>query len=70
MADADTENKRRSAIYLIVSSMIVAPVPDGTIATVDRQHITGVYCGIAAQLTIFTVRCYYLGEDPRLELIC
>ena len=37
----DTENKRRSVVYIL-------PEPDGTIAAVDRQQTGWIYSGIAA----------------------
>lgn len=43
----DTETKRRSVLGMTVMSLIVAPLADGTIANVDREHITSIYAGIA-----------------------
>lgn len=43
----DTETKRRSALGMLVMALTIAPVPDGTVAAVDREHITGIYAGIA-----------------------
>ena len=43
----DSETKRRSALGMLVMALTIAPVPDGTVAAVDREHITGIYAGIA-----------------------
>jgi len=40
----DSESKRRSASQM--PWMVIAPVPDGTIAAADRIHATGYYAGI------------------------
>ena len=37
----DTQNKRRATVGVL-------PVPDGTIATADRQHVLWIYPGILA----------------------
>ena len=44
MADADTEDKRRSAISFLM--MTVDPVPDGVIDTLDRVQAAWEYSGI------------------------
>lgn len=44
MANADTENKRRSAVCMLPH--VVYPEPDGTIAAADREHVAYIYCGI------------------------
>ena len=41
----DPENKRRSVSNWFCR---IPPVPDGTISAVDRQHVSGIYSGIAA----------------------
>ncbi len=43
----DSETKRRSALGMLVMALAIAPVPDGAIAAVDREHIVGIYAGIA-----------------------
>ncbi|KKM28136.1 hypothetical protein LCGC14_1567670, partial [marine sediment metagenome] len=43
----NTETKRRSALGMVIMALAIAPVPDGTIAAVDREHIIGIYAGIA-----------------------
>ena len=43
----DTETKRRSALGMVIMALVIAPVPDGTVAAVDREHIIGIYAGIA-----------------------
>lgn len=42
----DTETKRRSVLGMALMPLMIAPVADGTVADVDRQHITGLYAGI------------------------
>ena len=44
MADADTENKRRSA--LCITGNTTMPLADGTIDDNDRMHATWYYAGI------------------------
>lgn len=48
----DTQNKRRSAIGLVLIPLVVAPLADGTIAAADRAHITALYAGIAIGITL------------------
>lgn len=43
----DSETKRRSAAGMLIMALAIAPVPDGTIAAVDREHATAIYAGIA-----------------------
>lgn len=43
----DTETKRRSVLGMTIIPLLVAPVPDGTVANVDREHVVGIYAGIA-----------------------
>ena len=43
----DTETKRRSAIGATLAFLAIAPLSDGTIGAVDREHILGIYAGIA-----------------------
>ena len=42
----DTQTKRRSVSGY--SGIVIAPLADGTIGAADREHITGLYAGIAA----------------------
>ncbi len=42
----DSETKRRSVLGMVVMALAIAPVPDGTVAAVDREHIIGIYAGI------------------------
>ncbi len=44
---ADTETKRRSVLGMGLMFLCIAPVPDGEVAAVDREHIIGLYAGIA-----------------------
>jgi len=44
MADADTEDKRRSAMNMFL--FVVNPLADGTIDAQDREQATGIYSGI------------------------
>jgi len=43
----DTQTKRRSALGMTIMALAIAPVPDGTVGAVDREHILGIYAGIA-----------------------
>jgi len=43
----DTETKRRSVLGMTIISLVIAPLADGTVANVDREHIIGIYAGIA-----------------------
>lgn len=43
----DSQTKRRSALGMVIMALTIAPVPDGTVAAVDREHIIGIYAGIA-----------------------
>lgn len=43
----DTQTKRRSALAATLAFLVVAPLADGTVANVDREHIVGIYAGIA-----------------------
>ncbi|KKN75798.1 hypothetical protein LCGC14_0376740 [marine sediment metagenome] len=59
----DTETKRRSALGMLVMALTIAPVPDGTIAAVDREHITGIYAGIApASPGVLTTAIHIFSE--------
>ena len=42
----NTETKRRSALAATLAFLVVAPLADGTVANVDREHIVGIYAGI------------------------
>lgn len=42
----DTQTKRRSVAGMTLMFLVIAPLADGTIAAVDRMHITGLYAGI------------------------
>jgi hypothetical protein len=44
----DTEGKRRSVHGY--TGIPIFPVADGTIAALDRQHVVGIYAGIAAAI--------------------
>lgn len=43
----DTETKRRSVLASTIMALVIAPLADGTIANVDREHIIGIYAGIS-----------------------
>ncbi|KKN00101.1 hypothetical protein LCGC14_1141250, partial [marine sediment metagenome] len=32
---------------MLIAALVIAPVPDGTVGAVDREHIIGIYAGIA-----------------------
>ena len=42
----NSETKRRSVLGMVIMALTIAPVPDGTVAAVDREHIIGIYAGI------------------------
>ena len=42
----NSETKRRSVLGMTIMALVIAPVPDGTVAAVDREHIIGIYAGI------------------------
>ncbi len=48
MADADTRQKRESAVSLLVPSMIPGVVPTGTVTQAERQASVWIYSGILA----------------------
>lgn len=54
----DTQTKRRSVSGY--SGIIIAPLADGTIGSLDREHIAGLYAGIAASAP--TVDLPYVGD--------
>ncbi len=43
----DSQTKRRSALAATLAFLVVAPLADGTVAAVDREHIIGIYAGIS-----------------------
>lgn len=43
----DTRGKRASVLGLTLPFAMHMPIPDGTIADADRQHISWLYAGIA-----------------------
>jgi len=43
----DTETKRRSVLGMTIMALAIAPVADGTIASVDSEHVIGIYAGIS-----------------------
>jgi hypothetical protein len=51
MGNLDTENKRRS-VTGILNLYTIPPVPDGTIAALDRMQATLLYSGITPQSTV------------------
>lgn len=44
---ADTETKRRSTLGHTLQFLVIPPVPDNIIGAVDREHVLGIYAGIA-----------------------
>ena len=44
----DTAAKRASALAFCLPIILVLPIPDGTVAQADRQHLLGCYGGILA----------------------
>ncbi len=61
----DSETKRRSALGMLVMALVIAPVPDGTVAAVDREHIIGIYAGIApASPGVATTAVHIFSTSP------
>ncbi len=55
----DSKTKRINTIRMLGPFMIHAiPVPDGTIAQIDRQHVAGSYGGILSSLGIVPLYNY------------
>lgn len=48
MANLDTRSKRASSVQIVATFNLAPPLPDGTIAQADRQHIAWTYSGISA----------------------
>ncbi len=44
-------------------SLVIAPVPDGAIGAVDREHIVGIYAGIAPGLPVNIAPVADAGAD-------
>lgn len=63
----NTETKRRSALGMIIMALTIAPVPDGTIAAVDREHILGIYAGIAPALPGVLTSNIHIFSDAVIE---
>ncbi len=57
----DTADKRNSAIGMGLPWRNQYPIPDGSIASGDRQHIGWVYRGIAAGAIIASLRSCIFG---------
>ncbi|KKM22162.1 hypothetical protein LCGC14_1628100, partial [marine sediment metagenome] len=53
----DTETKRRSMLGMGLMFLVVAPVPDGTLSSVDRLHIIG-FPGTIAPSAVTTLLNY------------
>ena len=45
----DTVNKRRSCTGHMISSLVIQPIPDSTIGSLDRRQVGAYYSGIEAQ---------------------
>jgi len=61
----DTQTKRRSALGMVIMALAVAPVPDGTVAAVDREHIIGIYAGISpATPGVATTAIHIFSTSP------
>lgn len=48
MADLDSRSKRASSVGMLTPWVLAPPLPDGTLAQGDRQHIAWSYSGILA----------------------
>jgi len=62
----DDESKRKSVPRgpTGVPGTAPGPTPDGTIDAGDRQHIAGVYRGIAAGTGPSIIETFYFGVAP------
>lgn len=57
----DTETKRRSVSGY--SGIVIAPLADGTIGSLDWEHVAGLYAGIAAGEPVAPAESLpYLGD--------
>ena len=63
----DTEAKRRSALGMVIMALAIAPVPDGTVAAVDREHIIGIYAGIAPSSPAVDTDNIYIISTSKIE---
>lgn len=48
MANLDTVSKRASSVGILLIAIVAPPIPDGTLAQGDQQHIAWSYSGILA----------------------
>lgn len=64
MANLDTASKRISSVGLL-NCILALPLPDGTLAQGDRQHIAGTYSGILA--TAASALAFILDLNTRLR---
>lgn len=62
----DTETKRRSVLGMGIMALAIAPLADGTIANVDREHIVGIYAGIAPAAPTATTLLNYIGATGKV----
>lgn len=67
MANLDTASKRASSVGLLLWSIQTPPLPDGTLAQGDRQHIAGTYSGILAAAA--TALAFILDMNTRLRAL-
>lgn len=61
LGDLDTEDKRRSAMSPLTH--VLMPLPDGTIAAVDRQQAAWIYSGIAAAAPAVGGQPFYIRDS-------
>ncbi len=59
----DTATKRRSMFAMGLLSLVVHPVPDGTIAAIDQKHFLGLMAAVATQASIATTALHIFSTS-------
>ena len=65
MANLDTRSKRASGAQVLRPWGLCLVLPDGTIASADRQHIPWMYSGIAGGSATPLQRIYTIWTETR-----
>lgn len=63
----DSETKRRSVAGMLIMALAIAPVPDGTVAAVDREHATAIYAGIAPASPGVATNAIHIFSEATVE---